>query len=97
MCKYVLSKKGAERHAICVSNTRKYVYMHELSREGRAGRRGLGGGAVGTAFKEVHFPKGILRNGEFSEIQRVRWSGEDEVSRYPILFPLCFREIAIAA
>lgn len=52
---------------------------------------------MGTAFKEVHFPKGILRNGEFSEIQRLRWSGKDEVSRYPILFPLCFREVAIAA
>lgn len=41
MCKYVLSKKSAEQHAryaICVSNTRKYVYMHELLREGRAGR-----------------------------------------------------------
>ena len=52
---------------------------------------------MGTAFKKVQCPKAILRNGEFSEIWRVRWSGKDEVSRYPILFPLCFRQIAIAA
>ena len=42
---------------------------------------------MGTAFKKVRCPKGVLRSGESSETWRVRWSGKDEVSRYPILFP----------
>lgn len=46
MCKCVLSKKkrSVEQHAqyaICVSNTRKYAYVHEISLHGQAGRRGL--------------------------------------------------------
>lgn len=39
-------------YAICVFNTRNYVYIHEMFLEGWAGRRGLGGGAVPAGYME---------------------------------------------
>lgn len=65
------------------------MYVREISLEGRTGGQGVGGGAVGIAFKRAQCPQGLLRNGkDFSEVQGVRWSVKFEVSRYPILFPL---------
>lgn len=55
MCKYIKWKKQSveqyAENAVCVFDSRKYVYMCEIPLEGQAGKWGLGGGAVGTAFK----------------------------------------------